>query len=176
MTGAPQRAEQSSPPTARRAAGLVLAFVGIPLVAGWLWYRASDNPLWRVFRAMPQWCGAQEAQLSPVSPDGRYQVHIVQMSCASRFVETLIFVASTDEGFDPRSADLNDAVVEIAGRRSVDAVEWIAADQTGSGRPALKVWLTKGQSPHNLHRKAAGWRDVTIIVDESQSSSEKLAY
>ena len=167
---------QHIPRTTRGVARLLLAFIGIPLVAGWLWYRASDNPLWRVFRAMPQWCGAQEAQLSPVSPDGRYQVHVVQLSCASRFVETLIFLAGTDEGFDPRTANLNSAVLEIAGRRSVDAVEWIAADQTGSGRPALKVWLTRGQSPHNLHRKAAGWRDVTIIVDESQSSSETLMH
>jgi hypothetical protein len=161
----------------RRIAWLVAAIV-VPLLAGLLWNRASDNPLWPVFRSSLNLCTLSEAQLSPVSPDGRYRVHVVQATCAGRFPETMVFLTDNQEAFPVASADPNRAILEVAGHRTLDAAVWIPAAESPSGKMTLQLWMLKRSMPQQLHRRENIWRDVPITYDNSKpaAGAEKLDY
>lgn len=155
---------------------VLAAFIAVPLLAGIAWYRVSDNPMWTVFRAMPNWCSPTVAELTADSPDGRYRAHVAQTTCALRFTETMVFVTEANEGFSVRDISPDDAVLEIAGRRSLDAITWIGGEKTSSGRAQLQLWLTKGVNPRNLHRVADHWRDVEVKVGQSQPVPGNVDY
>lgn len=167
---APASPREAKSPTSRSRAAiwLAIALVAVPVAASALWYRASDNPVWPIFRAMPNWCNAQQAQLAPQSPDGRYRVHIVQTTCLARFTETVVYVADENEQFSPATANPDYAVMELAGARSLDGVTWLAADVSPLGTPTVQLWLTHPINPHDIHRQATRWRDVAVMVGESQ--------
>jgi hypothetical protein len=159
-----------------RRIALLVAFIATPLVAGLMWYRASDNPAWTLFRALPNWCTPVVAELSVVSPDGRYRAHVAQTTCALRFTETMVFITDAEDSFTVRDVIPEDAVLEIGGRRSLDAITWVGGDKTPSGRPILLLWLTKGSNPHNVHRVASHWRDVLIQTRQSQPAPGDMNY
>jgi hypothetical protein len=154
------------------AAVLMLA----PVLAGLAWHYASDDPLWRVFRASLNLCTLQQAELSPVSPDGRYRVHIVMATCAARFPETMLFLADANEPFTLEGLDPNRSVLEIAGHRTLDAVTWTSPEE--AGRMSLQLWMVEGSMPSQLHRSEDHWRDVPILINQSKPApgAERLDY
>jgi hypothetical protein len=142
----------------------------VPLLAGVAWHYASDDPLWRVFRASLNLCSLQQAELSPVSPDGRYRVHVVQATCASRFPETMLFITDADDPFFVDGLEPNRAVLEVAGHRTLDAVTWSSSAESADGKMALHLWFVHGSLPTQLHRIDDHWRDVPIRLGQSQSA------
>jgi hypothetical protein len=176
-----QRAPETpteDPPT-KRSRWIIPAIMLIaPLLAGVAWHYASDDPLWRVFRASLNLCSLQQAELSPVSPDGRYRVHVVQANCAARFPETMLFVTDAGEPFFLDGLDPNRAVLEVAGLRSLDAVTWSSSAESADGKMALHLWLVHGSLPTQLHRIEDHWRDVPIRLGQSKPAPgvEKLDY
>ncbi len=176
-----QRSEESAQIMTRpflRPLLLVVAMIGLPILAGLWWHHASDDPLWPVFRSSLNLCDLHQAQLSPVSPDGRYRVHVVQATCVARFPETMVFVAEADEAFPLQGLDPNRAVLEVAGHRTLDAVTWIAADDSSTGKMQLQLWTLKGSMPNQLHRLETHWRDVPVQLNQSQpaAGAEKFDY
>lgn len=156
---------------------LVLALTLTPVVAGLLWHKASDNPLWPALRSSLNWCDSREAQLAPDSPDGRYTAHIVSTVCFGRFAETMVFLTDRTDGLTLSTLNPNTAVLEVAGRRTLDAVVWIPAEGTLNGQPALHLSLVKG-AQNEIHRVASRWRDVPILMGESKPApgAERLSY
>ena len=174
-----QRAEEVQEPShSRSKLILVLVMILAPLLAGLAWHYASDDPLWRVFRSSLNLCSLHEAQLSPVSPDGRYRVHVVQATCAARFPETMVFLAEANEPFSLNEVDPNRAVLEVAGHRTLDAAIWQPSAESPQGRMVLHLWTLKGSMPAQLHRFENHWRDVAIELNQSQPApgAERLAY
>jgi hypothetical protein len=171
--------EPSSADTKTSSRWIVAALmVIVPIVSGLLWYRASDDPLWTVFRNSLNLCNLESAQLSPVSPDGRYRVHVVQATCLARFPETMVFVAEAEEPFSAAAVDSNRAVLEVAGHRTLDAAIWKSAAESADNRMSLHLWMLKGSMPSQLHRFEDRWRDVPIYLDNSKPApgAEKLDY
>ncbi len=156
---------------------LVCALVLLPIVSGLAWHRASDNPLWPAFRSSLNLCEMSLAQLAPVSPDGRYTAHVVNVGCFGRFNEQMVFVTPTDDGFSAETANPNEAVLEVAGARTIDAVIWQKNPDGDYNRPVLQLVLAKGEMS-NLHRIAEKWRNVEIRLGESQPApgAKQLAY
>ncbi len=166
-------------PRVRRRQWLLVAVMVIaPLALGLAWHKASDDPLWPVFRGSLNLCSLREGPLSPVSPDGRFRVHVVQATCAARFPETMLFVTEADAAFNVHEADPNRAVLEIAGDRTLDAAMWIPAAESASGTMTLRLDFLRGSLPNQLHRLENHWRDVPIQVGESKPApgAERLAY
>ena len=177
----PQREPKTPEPTrpvARRRWVLIAVMLTAPLLAGLAWYHASDDPLWRVFRSSLNLCTLQEAQLSPVSPDGRYRAHIVQVTCATRFPDTMLFLTDANEPFSVKDLEPNRAVLEVAGHRTLDAVIWKPSSESSDGRMTLQLWMLKGSMPTQLHRFEDRWRDVPIRLNNSQPApgAERLSY
>lgn len=143
---------------------LVLLAIGLPILSGLLWHHASDNPIWPLMRHGLARCELRNAPLSPLSPDGSYRVHVVQATCLGRFTETLVFLAPASEPWPPSAAgatiDRNRAILEIAGPRALDAVDW---QEGAGGSPILQLWFVPGAAPHQIHRLDHLWRDVTIL-------------
>jgi hypothetical protein len=171
------------PPAAiasRRRAPWILAALMIlaPILVGLAWHQASDDPLWTVFRGSLNLCSLQIAQLSPVSPDGRYRVHVVQATCATRFPETMLFVTEADEPFSLNGLDPNRAILEVAGHRTLDAAVWESAAESSNGRMSLRLWMLKGSVPTQIHRIEDHWRDVPILINQSKPApgAEDLGY
>lgn len=176
-----ERAPEPPPaaiPPRRSAWLLMLAMILAPLLAGIAWYFASDDPLWTVFRGSLNLCSLREAQLSPISPDGRYRVHIVQATCAARFPETMVFVSEANEPFSLSAVDPNRAVLEVAGHRTLDSAIWVSSEQSPNGKMSLQLWTLKGSMPTQLHRFEDHWRDVPISLNQSKPApgSENLDY
>jgi hypothetical protein len=177
MQREPEAPAPTPPPKSRKWI-LVVAMIVAPLLAGLAWHQASDDPLWPVFRGSLNLCSLSQAELSPVSPDGRYQVHVVMATCAARFPETILFVSETDEPFSLSAIDPNRAVLEIAGHRTLDAVTWKSAADSADGKMSLHLWMLKGSMPTQLHRSEDHWRDVPIYLDNSKPApgAERLDY
>lgn len=163
---------------ARRYWVVAALMVVLPLLAGLAWYVASDDPLWPVFRSTLNLCSMQQAQASPVSPDGRYRVHVVQAVCMARFPETMVFVSEASEAFSTRELDPNRAVLEVAGDRTLDAAFWVGSGDATSGRMMLRLDLVRGAEKHQVHRVEDHWRDVPVVIGESKPApgAEKLGY
>ncbi len=99
--------------------------VGLPILAGLLWNQASDNPIWPLVRNSSQSLRLRNAQLSPVSPDGLYRARVVRATYLGRFSETLVFLTVATDPWPPRAFDSNHAILEVAGLRSLDAIDWL---------------------------------------------------
>ena len=155
-----------------------VVMIVLPLLAGLAWHSASDDPLWRVFRGSLNLCTLRQTQLSPVSPDGRYRVHVVQATCAARFPETMVFLTDADDAFPVNDVDANRAVLEVAGHRTLDAVVWKSSKESADGQMQLQLWMVKGSMPSQLHRIDDHWRDVPIelMISKPAPGAEKLAY
>jgi hypothetical protein len=177
MQREPEPPAPTPPPKPRRWI-LVVVMIVAPLLAGLAWHQASDDPLWPVFRSSLNLCSLSKAELAPVSPDGRYQVHVVMATCAARFPETMLFVTEADEPFSLSALDLNRAVLEVAGHRTLDAVVWKPSAETAGGKMELHLWMLKGSMPTQLHRVEDHWRDVPIRLDNSKPApgAERLDY
>jgi hypothetical protein len=141
--------------------GFVLLALGLPILAGLIWHQASDNPIWPFVRNSPNLCQLRDAQLSPLSPDGFYRVHVVQATCLGRFTETLVFVTAATDSWPPSTFDPNRAILEVAGLRWLDAIDW--QETPGEGAPILQLWFAPGAAPHQIHRLERLWQAVTIL-------------
>ncbi len=152
----------------------VLLAIGLPVLAGLGWHQGSDNPIWPLLRSSLNLCELREAPLSPLSPDGRYRVRVVQATCLGRFTETLVFVTAAAEPWPPSTLDPNRAILETAGLRSLDAIDWQEA--SGSQPPVLQLWFAPGASPHQIHRLERHWREVLIQPRTSSPAAGRLDY
>lgn len=157
----PVRAIQPAARSPIQALSIVLLAIGLPILAGMLWYLASDNPIWPLVRNSPNLCELRDAPLSPLSPDGLYRVHVVQATSFGRFTETLVFITAATDRWPPATFDPDRAVLEIAGLRSLDAINW--QETADAGAPILQLWFTPGASSHQIHRLERLWRTVTIL-------------
>jgi len=153
----------------------VLAF-GIPVFAGLLWHQASDNPIWPLVQNSLNICELRDTPRSPLSPDGLYRVHIAQVTCLGRFSETLLFITDADAPWSLAKLDHNRAVLEAAGLRSLDAVEWQPAPDGGA--PRLQLWFAPGAFPTQIHRLDRLWRAVIIqsLNSSRPPGAERLDY
>jgi hypothetical protein len=143
-----------------RAWLFVLLAIGLPVLAGLLWHQASDNPVWPLMRNSLDRCELRDAALSPLSPDGTYRVRVIQATCYGRFTETLVFVTNAADPWSLASINPNRAILEIAGLRSLDAIDW---QETADERaPILQLWFAPGASAHQIHRLERLWQTVTI--------------
>ncbi len=149
-----------------RSLGFVLLAIGLPIFAGLAWHQASDNPIWPLVRNSLNLCELRDSPLSPLSPDGLYRARVVQANCFGRFTETLVFVTAAADPWPPATLDPNRAVVETAGLRWLDAIDW----QESSDGPILQLWFAPGASPHQIHRLEHLWRAVTIVSGTSAAS------
>lgn len=156
----PARATQPSTRTPTQALLFVVLAVGLPILAGLLWNQASDNPIWPLVRNHLNLCDIRNAQLSPVSPDGLYRARVVRATYLGRFSETLVFLTVATDPWPPRAFDSNHAILEVAGLRSLDAIDWLASD---SGTPILQLWLSPRAAPNQIHRLQRLWRNVIIV-------------
>jgi hypothetical protein len=152
--------------TRLRAFVFVLLAMGLPILAGLAWHQASDNPAWPLVRGSLDRCELRDAPLSPLSLDGLYRVHVVQATCYGRFSETLVFVTAAGDPW-PAVVDPNRAVLEIAGLRWLDAIDW---QEGAGGAPILQLWFAPGAAPHQIHRLERLWRDVAILTRTSAAS------
>jgi len=159
-----------------RSVVIVILAVALPVLAGLAWHLASDNPAWPLMRSSMNLCSLSEAQLSPVSPDGLFQVHVVRATWLDRFDETLVFLSPADEPWPLRAANPDRAVLEVAGARSLDAITWQAA-QAGQS-PVLQLWIAPGAAPNQIHRVDRTWRNVLIetLTSQPAAGAERLAY
>jgi hypothetical protein len=159
-----------------RSLVLVLLAICLPILAGLAWHIASDNPAWPLMRSSMNLCTLGEAELSPVSTDGLYRAHVVQVTLLGRFTETLVFVAGADEPWPLSSADPNRAVLQVAGLRSLDAVTWQPAHQ-GQG-PVLQFWFAPGAARHQIHHMEHSWRGINIqaLTNSPAPGAERLDY
>ncbi len=166
--------------TATCAPGRSLLFVtfaiALPLLAGLLWHEASDNPVWPLFRNSLNRCELRDAQLSPVSPDGLYRAHIVQATCLGRFSETLVFVTAADSPWSLQALDPNRAILELAGVRSLDAVNW--ENTSADGVSALQLWFVPSAYPSQIHRidRAAGAVVIKTLTSTPAPGADRLDY
>ncbi len=143
-----------------RAFLFVALAIGLPILAGLVWHRSSDNPIWPLVRNSLARCELNNAPLSPLSPGGLYRARVVRATCFGRFTETLVFVTPADAAWPPATLDPTQSVLEIAGVRSLDAIDW---QQPSGGRaPILQLWFAPGALPAQIHRLQPNWRDVTI--------------
>jgi len=166
----PVRAIQPGARTPIHALLFVLLAIGLPILAGLGWHQASDNPIWPLLRNSLarnslNLCELRDAPLSPLSPEGLYRVRVVQATCLGRFTETLVFVTAAADPWPPATVDPNRAILEIAGLRWLDAIDW---QETAGGAPSLQLWFAPGAAPHQIHRLQRLWHDVTI---ESRTSA-----
>jgi len=143
-----------------RAWLFVLLAIALPLLAGLLWHHASDNPVWPLMRNSLDRCELRDAPLSPLSPDGSYRVHVVQATCFGRFSETLVFVTDAADPWSLASINPDHAVLEIAGLRSLDAIDW--QETADEHAPILQLWIAPRASSHQIHRIERIWHTVTI--------------
>jgi hypothetical protein len=154
-----------------RALAFVLLAIGLPILAGLAWHQASDNPIWPLVRSSLDRCELHDSPLSPLSPDGLFRVHVVQATCYGRFTETLVFVTAAEDPWPPArfdaNRDPNRAVLEIAGLRWLDAIDW---QEGAGGAPILQLWFAPGAAPHQIHRLERLWRDVAILTRTSAAS------
>jgi hypothetical protein len=165
----PACATQSTTRTPLRALLFVLLAIGLPIFAGLVWHQASDNPIWPLVRNSLDRCELHDAQLSPISPDGLYRARVVQTTCFGRFSETLVFVTAAADRWPLPTFDPNRAILETAGLRSLDAIDWQeTADNQG---PILQLWFAPGAAPQQIHRLERQWRDVTILSRTSSPAS-----
>lgn len=139
---------------------MVLA-ISLPLLAGLAWHQASDNPAWPLLQNSLNRCDIRNSPLSPVSPNGLYRAHVVQATCFGRFSETLVFLTDASVPWSLANLDHNRAVVEAAGLRSLDAINWRETSETGE-TPVLQLWFAPGASPHQIHRMDRLWRSIAI--------------
>jgi hypothetical protein len=165
----PVRAIQPAARAPIHALGFVLFAIGLPILAGLLWHQVSDNPLWPLLRNAHGRCELRDTPLSPLSPDGLYRVRVVQATYFGRFSETLVFVTAAADPSPLATFDPNRAVLEIAGLRSLDAIDW--QETADAGAPILELWFTPGASPHQIHRLERLWRTVTILPRTSAPAS-----
>jgi hypothetical protein len=154
--------------TPRRAWAFVILAIGLPILSGLLWHQASDNPLWPLMRHGLAHCELRELPLSPLSPDGAYRVRVVQATSFGRFTETLVFLTPDDAPWRPGTVDPNHAILEVAGLRSLDAIDW---REGAGGAPILQLWFVPGAAPREIHRIDHLWRDVTILSRTSAPAS-----
>jgi hypothetical protein len=166
--------------TATRAPGrsllIVTLAVALPLLAGLLWHLASDNPVWPLFRNSLNRCELRDSPISPISPDGLYRAHIVQATCLGRFSETLVFVTGADSAWSLQSLDPNRAVLEVAGDRSLDAVNW--ENTSADGVSALQLWFVPSADPGQIHRidRASGAVVIKTLTSIPAPGAERLDY
>ncbi len=153
----------------------VLLAIGLPILTGFLWHQGSDNPIWPLVRNSLDRCELHDAALSPLSPDGLYRARVVQATCFGRFAETLVFVTTAEESWPPRTLDPNRAILEVAGLRSLDAIDW--QESSGDGPPILQLWFAPGASANEIHRLERHWRALTILPRiSSPASGGRLDY
>ncbi len=160
---------------ARSLLFVTLAIV-LPLLAGLLWHLASDNPVWPLVRNSMSHCDLRDSEVSPVSPDGLYRARIVHVSCLGRFSETLVFVTGADSPWSLQSLDPNRAVVEVAGDRSLDAVNW--ENTSADGVSALQLWFVPSAYPGQIHRidRTAGAVVIKTLTSTPAPGAERLDY
>jgi hypothetical protein len=165
-----------SPGASIRALLLVAFALGLPVLAGLAWHQASNNPIWPLLRNSLNLCEVHESALSPLSPDGLYRAHTVQATFFGRFTETLVFVTSAADPWQLAGLDANRAVLEVAGMRSLDAVNW--EDTSNGGVSTLQLWFTPDAYPTQLHRVDRAWSDVVVktLVSSPAPGAESLDY
>jgi hypothetical protein len=155
---------------------LVALAVGLPVLAGLAWHHASDNPVWPLLRNSLNLCELRTAPLSPLSPDGLYRARVVQASCFGRFDETLVFITGATDPWQLTDMDPNRAILETAGLRSLDAINW---QETSSGAGSvLQLWFVPGASATQVHHIDRAWRDVIIqpLTSAPAPGAERLDY
>jgi hypothetical protein len=159
-----------------RAILLVVLAVGIPVLAGLAWHRASDNPVWPLVQNSLNLCELSNAPLSPESPDGLYRAHVVQATCFGRFSETLVFLTDAAAPWSLTQLDHNRAVLESAGLRSLDAINW--QDNPNGGASVLQLWFTPDAAPSQIHRMDHAWGSVIIkpLTSSPAPGAESLDY
>ena len=177
MTTCTQPARDTQPTTRTPVHALlfVLLAIGLPVLAGLIWHQLSDNPIWPLVRNSLDHCELRDAPLSPLSPDGLYRVRVVQATCFGRFTETLVFVTANDERWPPHPIDPNRAILEVAGLRSLDAIDW--QESSGDGTSILQLWFAPGASANEIHRLERHWHAITILPRiSSPASGGRLDY
>lgn len=154
----------------------VVLAVGLPLIAGLVWHHASDNPVWPLLRNSLNLCALHTAPLSPLSPDGLHRARVVQASCFGRFDETLVFITGATEPWLLADMDPNRAVLETAGLRSLDAINW--QETSSGGGSVLQLWFVPGAAATQIHHLDRQWRDVLIetLTSAPAPGAERLDY
>jgi len=154
----------------------VAAAVCLPVLAGLAWHQTSDNPIWPLVRHTLGVCELRDAQLSPLSPDGRYRAHVVQATCLGRFDETLVFVSGAADAWSHEKLNPDDAIFEGAGLRSLDAINW--QENSTTAAPVLQLWLLPGAAEHQIHRVEHVLGPILITTQTSTAApgSERLDY
>ena len=172
----PVRVAMPSTRASIRALLLVALALGLPVLAGLAWHQASDNPIWPLLRNSLNLCEVHESPLSPSSPDGLYRAHIVQATFFGRFSETLVFVTGAADPWQLTGLDANRAVLEVAGVRSLDAVNW--EDTSTGGTSALQLWFTPDAYPAQIHRADRAWSSVVVktLVSSPAPGADRLDY
>jgi hypothetical protein len=151
--------------------------ISMPLLGGLAWHQSSDNPAWPLLQNSLSLCDLRNSPLSPVSPNGLYRAHVVQATCFGRFSETLVFLTDASVPWSLANLDHNRAVVEMAGVRSLDAINWQESSDN-RGTPVLQLWFVPGASPTQIHRMDRVWRGVTIqsLTSSPAPGAERLDY
>ncbi len=172
----PARATQPATRTPVHALLFVLLAIGLPILAGLIWHQESDDPIWPLLRNSLDRCELRYAPLSPLSPDGLYRARVVQATCFGRFTETLVFVTAAGDRWPPHPLDPNRAILEAAGLRSLDAIDW--QETSGDGPPILQLWFAPGASPNQIHRLERHWRAITILprISSPAAGAGRLDY
>jgi len=158
-----------------RALFILALAIGLPILAGLAWHHASDNPAWPLLRNSLNLCQLRDSPLSPISPDGFYRARVVQASCFGRFDETLVFVTLADNPWSLTDLQPNRAVLEVAGLRSLDAINWQIASEPA---PVLQLWLTPDALSHQIHHidRLAGSVLVQPLTSSPASGADRLDY